>query len=139
MNIVFNYNFFDFRVDENRVSCWLKDVVKFEKKQLGEIIYFFCTKEEILEINREFLNHNYLTDIISFDNSFLNRISGEIYICPEVIESNAKKYKVTFKGELNRVLVHGVLHLIGYDDMSDYEIEIMRKKEDEYLCYLESL
>ena len=112
---------------------WLKKVVNNEKKQLGEIVYVFCNDSYILQKNIQFLNHNFLTDVISFDYSSENTISGDVLISIERIKDNAKKFNVPFLNELDRVMVHGLLHLLGYNDKSKNEIKTMRDKENFYL------
>ena len=112
---------------------WLKKVVNNEKKQLGEIVYVFCNDSYILQKNIQFLNHNFLTDVISFDYSAENKISGDILISIERIKENAKKFNVPFLNELDRVMAHGLLHLLGYNDKSKNEIKTMRDKENFYL------
>ncbi len=119
-------------------KTWLKRVIESEKRKLGEIEYIFTNKEWIVKINSNFLNHNYPTDIITFDNSYLHFVEGEIYICIDVVKENSIKHSEgIFKKELDRVIVHGVLHLVGYKDESEEEKRIMRRKEDLYLEYLD--
>ncbi len=118
-------------------SNWLKKVIASEQYKTGDILYHFCTDEGLLQINRSFLQHDYYTDIITFPLSgSAEIISGEIFISTERVNENAKTRKIPFQTELARVLVHGVLHLIGYDDHTDEERQQMRAKEDYYLSLL---
>jgi rRNA maturation RNase YbeY len=114
----------------------IKDLFKKEKKPLASLTYIFCSDEYLLEINRQYLNHNYYTDIITFDLSENNhQVTGEIYISLDRVKENAGEFKTTFKKELLRVIFHGALHLCGYKDKSDKEQTLMRKTEDKYLHY----
>lgn len=99
----------------------------------GQINIIFCSEEKILQVNRKFLNHDYLTDIITFQHNENQNINGELYISVETVKSNAKKLNTPYEKELKRVLVHGVLHLVGLKDKSATESAAMRKKEDLYL------
>ena len=108
-------------------------VIKAENKQIGEINCIFCDDEYLLEKNKTYLNHNTLTDIITFDYSEKDEISGDLFISIERVRENAKIYNVTFELELSRVLIHGILHLIGFGDKTDEEIKTMRQKENFYL------
>jgi len=115
---------------------WLKQVVNIEtERKVGEIQYVFCDDKYLLAINKKYLNHNSLTDIITFpfDAKNVDYISGEIYISIDRITENAKKYDNSFQKELSRVIVHGLLHLLGYKDHKQSEKEKMRQKEDYYL------
>lgn len=134
-----NINFYskgiDFQLnDQKLIRNWLNFVGKSEKIVIEEIIYFFVSEKEILKINSQFLNHKYKTDVITFNENFISSIKGEIYICIDVIIENCKIYsKGDFYNELCRVLVHGLLHLIGYNDQSIEESIIMKNKENFYL------
>lgn len=113
---------------------FIKAVFRKEGKSLEELNYVFCSDKELLRINKDFLRHNYYTDIITFDLSESGRaIRGEIYISAERVRDNALKLGVSFKSELHRVIFHGVLHLCGYDDKNEKLSRIMRGKEDFYL------
>lgn len=112
---------------------WIKDCILEQKKKVGAINYIFCDDAYLLKINQEYLNHDTYTDIISFDYSENNKLSGDIYISIEIVRENAKKYDTSFKNELNRVLIHGILHFIGYKDKTKKEKEEMRMQEDYYL------
>ena len=112
---------------------WLKEVLAREKKEIGEINIIFVTDGELLKLNKEFLNRDYLTDVISFDYSSDQETSGDIYISLERVRDNSLIYKTSEEKELLRVMVHGVLHLAGYKDATPDEKEIMKSKEDYYL------
>ncbi len=112
---------------------WLTNVALEEKKRVGELNFIFCSDDYLLDINKRFLNHNYYTDVITFDYSEDNLISGDIFISIDTVRVNAEEYRQFFENELFRVMVHGVLHLCDYDDHSDEEKRLMREKEDYYL------
>lgn len=116
----------------------IKIVFKEEKKTLGEIHIIFTNNPRILEINIKFLNHSYYTDVITFANNSLTDISGEIYISIDQVIMNSTLYKTSEVDELVRVIIHGVLHLIGYNDKTEKEQIAMRKLEDNYLSKLKS-
>lgn len=140
MKISFLYQNDSYRIiDEEKTIDWIKRVITKEEKRLGEIEYYFVTEEEILRINQEFLDHNYLTDIITFDNSFVNIINGNIFISPDTVQSNAHNFKTSLQNELYRVVIHGIMHLCGYEDRTEIDQNVMRSKENEYLAYLEEL
>ena len=129
--ISFNYEL-DFALDNESVYAdWLSEVINSESKQEGEINYIFCDDEYLLEINQQYLDHDTLTDIISFDYSIGNELHGDIFISIERVRENAIEFGVSFEEELKRVLVHGVLHYCGYKDKSEKDEAIMRQKEDE--------
>lgn len=111
-------------------SLWLYDVVNREGFDLGNINLIFTSDDYLLDVNRKYLNHDYYTDIITFDYSENNVISGDLFISIDRVRDNSKKLNQMFHVELNRVVVHGVLHLCGYGDKSDDEKLLMRKKED---------
>lgn len=115
------------------VNSWLNDVIQKENHQLGELAYIFCSDSYLHDINKKFLNHDTLTDIITFDYVEDNIINGEIYISTERVKENALDFDVSFDNELRRVMVHGVLHLCGHKDESDDQKGMMRKLEDKYL------
>lgn len=129
--IFFNYENDFVITNENDFSVWLEKIIKTEKKSLGEISYIFCDDDYLLDINIKHLNHDTYTDIITFNYCEKDLISGDIFISTERVEENAQTYQVSFHEELLRVMSHGVLHLIGYNDKTDKEEEIMRQKEDE--------
>ncbi|MEO9888591.1 rRNA maturation RNase YbeY, partial [Nonlabens ulvanivorans] len=117
--------------DEVRYSKWLRAVALSENKSLGDLSYVFCTDDFLLEINQKYLNHDTLTDIITFDYCDDDFIHGEIYISVDRVKDNAKDFVVSFDDELLRVMSHGLLHLIGFGDKTDIEKSTMRLKEDE--------
>jgi len=120
-------------------SNWIKSIVNKYGYKLGEINYIFCSDKYILEINRQYLNHDYFTDIITFNYNNDKLISSDIYISIDTVAKNAEYYNVKFENELNRVMIHGILHLLGFDDKSEDEKIVMRNKEDEALDFLSSL
>jgi probable rRNA maturation factor len=132
--INFNYET-DFTLDnEEAIAAWLTNVITSENKKEGEINYIFCDDEYLHKINLEYLNHDTLTDIISFDYTMGNEISGDIFVSIERVKDNAKDFNVAFDEELKRVLVHGVLHYCGYKDKGESEELLMRSKEDEKIA-----
>lgn len=129
--ISFNYEI-DFQLDnEILFSNWISKVILSENKKEGDINYIFCDDEFILEINKQYLNHDYYTDIISFDYSVGNELHGDVFISIERVQENAEDFNVTFEEELKRVIIHGILHYCGYKDKSEDEEVVMRNKEDE--------
>lgn len=129
--IDFNYET-DFTLDnEEAIANWLSISVISENKKLGEINYIFCDDEYLTKINIEFLNHDTLTDIVSFDYSVGNEINGDIFISIERVKENASDFNVSFNEELKRVMVHGLLHYCGYKDKTEADELLMRNKEDE--------
>lgn len=131
----FNYLDTDFRLqNEPAVSDWLLLCLEHLGVELGDISYFFCSDEHLLQINIEALNHDYYTDIISFDYSTLPIVSGEIFISVDRVKENAVDFKVTFTQEMLRVMAHGICHFAGFKDKTDLDISIMRVKEDECIA-----
>ena len=129
--ISFNYET-DFKLEKKtQFSKWLFKVIQSENKKEGEINYIFCNDDYLLEINQQYLNHDTLTDIISFDYSVGNELHGDIYISIPRVRENALEFIVDFDEELKRVMVHGVLHYCGYKDKSKTDQSLMRSKEDE--------
>ena len=134
--ISFNYET-DFKLpDETKVSQWISSVITSEGCQEEEINYIFCDDEYLHKLNVEFLDHDTLTDIISFDYSVGKTLKGDIFISIERVEENAKDFKVSFEQELQRVIVHGILHYCGYKDKSEDDAKLMREKENFYLNLL---
>ncbi len=117
----------------NQNKKWLNQVISNEAKEEGDITYIFCNDDYLLEKNIRFLNHNTLTDVITFDYCEGNSVSGDIFISIERVKENSEVFKVDFLTELNRVIVHGLLHLLGYKDKTERESNLMRKKENYYL------
>jgi rRNA maturation RNase YbeY len=129
--ISFNYEL-DFQLEDEEVySNWISNVISSERKKEGEINYIFCDDDFLVEINQQYLDHDTLTDIISFDYSIGNELHGDIFISIERVRENASDFNVTFDEELKRVLVHGVLHYCGYKDKSEDDEKLMRQKEEE--------
>ena len=131
-----NYFFEDtnFKFNKRRVtSKWLKGAIELENKRLGDISIIFCSDDYLLEINKQYLSHDYYTDVITFNYCEDDVISGDIFISVDTIAANAKEYGASFDNELCRVMVHGALHLVGYDDDCERNQLIMRQKEDFYL------
>ena len=129
--ISFNYES-DFILDqEEHFASWIETIIMSENKTLGEISYIFCNDEYLHNINMQYLNHDTLTDIISFDYTEGDVISGDIFVSIERVKDNAIDFKVTFEEELKRVLAHGVLHYCGYKDKTYADATLMRTKENE--------
>ncbi len=123
-----------FQFKEKRLtSRWLKFVAESETKRLGDIAVIFCSDHYILDVNMKYLQHDYFTDIITFDYCEGNVLSGDLFISIDSVRENAAFYGSEFADELNRVIVHGLLHLIGYDDHTEEDIAQMRAKENYYL------
>ena len=118
---------------KNNISAWILSVIKNESFVLGDVNYIFCDDKYLLEKNIKYLKHNTLTDIISFDYTEGDNISGDIYISVERVEENAEQLSIPFLDELHRVMVHGILHYCGYKDKLKSEKNEMRSKEDYYL------
>jgi len=132
--INFNYET-DFNLDnEEFTAAWLGNVITSENKKEGEINYIFCDDEYLHKINVEYLEHDTLTDIISFDYSMGNELHGDIFVSIERVKDNAADFNVSFEEELKRVLVHGILHYCGYKDKGEAEELLMRSKEDEKIA-----
>jgi len=131
--INFNYEN-EFTLDnEAAITSWLSQVIVSENKREGEINYIFCDDEYLHKINVEYLDHDTLTDVISFDYTMGNEISGDCFISVERVKDNAADFNVSFDEELRRVIVHGLLHYCGYKDKTEADEVIMRSKEDEKL------
>lgn len=121
------------KLDKNKISDWVEQVAASYGKKTGQINYIFCSEKRIAEVNKQYLNHDYFTDIISFDYSSAHSISGDLFISPLTIASNAELLKQPFQVELHRVLIHGVLHLCGFQDKTADQQSIMRKEENKAL------
>lgn len=131
--ISFNYETDFLLENEDGISSWISKAISTEGFKTGDINYVFCDDEYLHKLNVEFLNHDTLTDIISFDYSIGKIIQGDIFISVERIKENAKDFGVSFEEELQRVIIHGVLHYCGYKDKSDEDARLMREKENHYL------
>lgn len=116
-----------------RNNNWLRLVAESEIRRLGDINIIFCSDNYILDINQQYLGHDYFTDIITFDYCEGDRLSGDLFISVDSVRENAMEFNQTFERELDRVMVHGILHLIGYDDHTKVQQKEMRAKEDYYL------
>lgn len=133
--ISFHYEL-DFKIeDEQKIETWIKDLILEESCVLKELTYIFCDDEYLLKINQEHLNHDYYTDIITFDYDE-NELHSDLFISIDRVRDNAKTYSKTFENEFCRVVAHGVLHLCGYKDKTEEEEKEMRSKEDYYLSKL---
>lgn len=121
------------KISTKDISNWLKDVTTKEGKEIGELVYVFCNDDYLIEKNMQFLKHDTLTDVITFDYCNKEVISGDILISTERVKENALKYEVDFLTELHRVMVHGLLHLLGYQDKNEKDAKKMREKENYYL------
>ena len=129
-----DFQFIDTKIIQLKNSNdWLQKVITTEKKQLGEIVFVFCKDAYLLEKNIQFLKHETLTDVITFDYCEGNQISGDILISVERVKANSEIFEVTFLNELDRVMVHGLLHLLGYKDKTREDAKLIRSKEDFYL------
>lgn len=134
--INFNYET-KFTLDnEAQISKWVQEAIASEGFKLEEINYVFCDDEYLHKLNVEFLNHDTLTDIISFDYTVGKIIQGDIFISIERVADNAKEFNTAFSDELNRVIIHGVLHYCGYKDKTKEDAQLMRDKENHYLSQL---
>jgi rRNA maturation RNase YbeY len=118
---------------EDELSAWIKNVITDENKIEGEINFIYVNDDYLLDLNEKYLNHDTLTDIITFDNSVGNILHADIYISTERVQENATDFKVSFEEELHRVMIHGILHLVGYGDKTDDEVAVMRARENHYL------
>ena len=129
--IIYNYENDFILSNENVFSTWIAALILSEGKQQGEISFVFCDDIYLNKLNNEYLQHDTLTDIITFDYSLGNELSGDIFISTERVLDNAGEFVVTFENELNRVMAHGILHLAGYKDKSVEDSAEMRTKENE--------
>ena len=128
------YSETDFNIEDTKaLSHWISKIILHENHELGDLTYVFCDDAYLHKLNVQFLNHDTLTDIISFDNSLGKQIHGEIYISVERVKENAGTYQVAFLDELHRVIIHGVLHFCGYKDKTKKQQETMSCKENEAL------
>lgn len=123
----------NFKFSKHALKNIIKHIIINEGKKLKSISIIICNNDYILDINKRFLKHNYYTDIITFNYCEKNLISGDLFISIEMIEHNSKKFKVSIEEEFHRIVIHGILHLLDYNDKTDEDIKIIRTKEDEYL------
>lgn len=126
-----------FELDQRFADRQIKQLINEEKKETGDISVIFCSDEYLLEMNKTHLNHDYFTDIITFNYVENDLISGDLFISADRIKENAGKFGVTFQEELYRVILHGILHLVGYNDKTDAEKKVMKEKENYYLAKIE--
>ncbi|NJO90591.1 MAG: rRNA maturation RNase YbeY [Chloroflexia bacterium] len=122
------------RIPKRKVRTWVNQTITSYEKKLGDINYIFCSDEYLRQINVEYLNHDYYTDIITFNYNEKDVVSGDIYVSLERVRDNAEEFEVSFHTELQRVVMHGVLHLLGFDDKSEKEKIQMRAAEDESIA-----
>lgn len=120
-------------------STWIKAVATSHNKKIGEIAYIFCSDEKILEVNREYLQHDYYTDIITFDYCENNLLNGDIFISLDTIKTNAEQFGTNYETELHRVIIHGILHLCGIDDKAPGARQVMEEAENRALSQLPAL
>lgn len=129
---------FKFR-DRRKTNAWLKLAAESEIRRIGNISIIFCSDNYVLDINQKYLQHDYFTDIITFDYCEGDRLSGDLFISVDSVRENSVEFGTEFKDELNRVIIHGLLHLVGYDDHTEKDIKLMRSKENYYLSLRELL
>lgn len=126
-----------FELDKNAVITeWLEGAIQSEKRRVGEINCIFCSDDYLLQMNQQYLQHDYYTDIITFDYCEGTLVSGDLFISVDRVKDNAELTQQTFENELHRVIIHGVLHLLGYSDKESEAALLMRQKEDHYLSLL---
>lgn len=124
------------KIDKEAVGIWIKKVAASYSKKVGDISYFFCSDKRILEVNKEYLNHDYYTDIITFDYCRGHKIEGDIFISLDTVRSNSEQFNTNYDTELHRVIIHGILHLCGINDKGPGEREIMENAENKALKQL---
>ena len=120
-------------INPDAVSLWVKTVAETYGKKTGDISYIFCSDEKILEVNRQYLHHDYYTDIITFDYTSKNKISGDLFISLDTVRTNSEKFSTSYNEELHRTIIHGILHLCGINDKGPGEREIMEEHENRAL------
>ena len=135
------------KIKRRKITNWIKKVIEDNNKKAGDISIIFCSDEEILKLNKQYLNHNYYTDIITFATEVLASpispvspaspssplLSSDLFISLETVKTNAEKFNTEYYEELHRVIIHGILHLCGYDDKARKQKKLMREMEDKYL------
>ena len=126
------------KIKKRFIANWLKEVILFESKRVGEISFIFCSDEYLLDVNRKYLDHDYYTDVITFDYVEGEMVSGDIFISLDRVSENARNLNLSFLEELDRIMVHGVLHLLGYKDKSKKDKILMTEREDYFLKLLNS-
>ncbi|MDR2805018.1 MAG: rRNA maturation RNase YbeY [Dysgonamonadaceae bacterium] len=120
-------------IKRRQTANWIKQIIAQHRKRVGDIVYIFCSDAEILRINQQYLGHDYYTDIITFDYSENDVLSGDLFISLDTVRSNAEKYQTDYPEELRRVMIHGILHLCGFKDKTPDKAKQMREKENEAL------
>ena len=123
-------------INQDAVSLWIKTVAETYGKKAGDISYIFCSDEKILEVNRQYLRHDYYTDIITFDYTSKNKISGDLFISLDTVRTNAEKFSTPYNEELHRTIIHGILHLCGINDKGPGERAVMEEHENRALALL---
>mgnify|MGYP000908877320 FL=1 len=123
-------------IKKKAVGNWIRKVASLYGKRTGDISYIFCSDEKILEVNKQYLQHDYYTDIISFDYTEGTKISGDLFISLDTVKSNSENFGTDYTEELHRIIIHGILHLCGINDKGPGEREIMTQKENEALALL---
>ncbi|WP_321478851.1 rRNA maturation RNase YbeY [uncultured Bacteroides sp.] len=123
-------------IKKKETTEWIKTVAASYEKKIGEIAYIFCSDEKILEVNQQYLKHDYYTDIITFDYCEGNKLSGDIFISLDTVLTNSKEFNTTYQEELHRTIIHGILHLCGINDKGPGEREIMEAAENKALDIL---
>lgn len=121
-------------IKKRETTKWIKAVAATYEKRIGEIAYIFCSDEKILEVNRQYLQHDYYTDIITFDYCEGNRLSGDLFISLETVKTNSEQFNTPYEEELHRTIIHGILHLCGINDKGPGEREIMEAAENKALA-----
>lgn len=121
-------------IKKRETTEWIKAVAASYEKRIGEIAYIFCSDEKILEVNRQYLQHDYYTDIITFDYCEGNRLSGDLFISLETVKTNSEQFNTPYEEELHRTIIHGILHLCGINDKGPGEREIMEAAENKALA-----
>ena len=127
------------KIQRRKLSTWIKQVASGYGRKVGDIAYIFCNDDKILEVNQQYLNHDYYTDIITFDYDEDDTISGDIFISIDTVRSNAEERNIPFMSELHRVIIHGILHLCGINDKEPGEREVMESSENRALALLPEL
>lgn len=126
-------------INKSEIRNWVKNVAELHSKRLGPVSYIFCDDNKILEVNKQFLQHDYYTDIITFDYTEGDKISGDLFISLDTVRTNAEQFGQDYNTELHRVIIHGILHLCGINDKGPGEREIMEAEENKALEILKSL
>ena len=124
------------KIQKRKINGWIKETIISEEKTPGDISFIFCSDEYLLKVNKQYLDHDYFTDIITFDYVENNIISGDIFISCDRVKENAVEFKTGFENELSRIIIHGVLHLLGFKDKNKKDKLLMTQKEDFYLKVL---